>query len=70
VQTLAKIEKENQGINSNCASKGYRTIHKNDHIKERQQKRKKWSESEGRVKVISQADKSYEITGEGKERTT
>jgi len=58
-EKMAITEKENEGIISNYASEGYRTIHKNEHIKECRHN-KSWSESKGRRKVISQTDKSYE----------
>jgi hypothetical protein len=47
----AIIEKENQGIISNYAFEGYRTMHKNEHIKERRynkEQNRSESEEEGR----------------------
>ena len=37
----AITEKDNQGIISNYAFEGYRTIHKNEHIKERRHNKEK-----------------------------
>jgi len=54
----AIAKKDNQGIISNYALEGYRTIHN---------KEKNRSESEGRRKVISQTGESYEIDREGKD---